>query len=359
MRLITIAIAIYLLYSCSQTEKELPVCSLIKGNKENSLLSSNLVDSIYFFPIETNDSIILGDQYQIKIDNDLIAINDYLSTKQLCTFTYEGNFMNKIGHHGNGPGELTHFHDFILREKNIEISDFNVRKSIKYDSKGEIIDVETLPHHPMYFEADSTEHYWFYNGWNNPHSNFTLIKTDASYSTIGSYFPIQSNAIPFDINPFSKVGDQLFYHEPFSDKLYRVVGGELKAVVQIKSEKKLPDAFHHGDSFSTFEKMDRDGFYLVNKCFENNYFIYINYKYQKREFVQNSHILFNKHSGITYYFHINDDHPEFNLNFAHSITEKNELIFIVNSYIFNNLNISNRNIHFLDNPVILYLKLHT
>jgi thioredoxin-related protein len=81
--------------------------------KSDIMLSSDIVNSVTFIPLETNDNFIIGSIDKIlKID----GLYYFLDRKTKTIFIYDetGKSIKKIAHIGYGPGEYVSINDFIV-----------------------------------------------------------------------------------------------------------------------------------------------------------------------------------------------------------------------------------------------------
>lgn len=99
----------------------------------------DLVDTIRYIVLETNNDNIIGTISKMKIRNDTIYISDNKNTGSLFLFNMEGKFLFKIEKLGKGVGEYTSLSDFFLTKESIEIFDNKQGKILKYDYKGDYI----------------------------------------------------------------------------------------------------------------------------------------------------------------------------------------------------------------------------
>lgn len=84
-----------------------------------SLNLSEIVDSIKYIPLETNDSVLIGNNAYVAYgDTDEIFIR---SNKLIYRFDTNGNFKNHIGRIGNGPGEFNLIHNISVNHNRKEL----------------------------------------------------------------------------------------------------------------------------------------------------------------------------------------------------------------------------------------------
>lgn len=72
---------------------------------------SEIVDSITYIPLETNDDCLMGDVYEAVLKGGYVFVQD---SKHIYTFDGQGNFIAQIGRVGNGPGEYVNIDAFYV-----------------------------------------------------------------------------------------------------------------------------------------------------------------------------------------------------------------------------------------------------
>jgi hypothetical protein len=82
-----------------------------------SLNTSQVIDTIKFIPLETNDNNMIGSVSKIIKYDDKYIIMDNKMAKKLYVFDKEGKFLYSIGRSGKGPGEYSRLMDFTVDEK--------------------------------------------------------------------------------------------------------------------------------------------------------------------------------------------------------------------------------------------------
>ena len=103
--------------------------------QKKNLLLSDLSDSLQCIPLETNDSSLLGKRcFVLYADEQNIFVkSDYT----VYRFNSDGRFLNKIGQHGNAPGE------------------YNVAYSISVDQESQYL---------LYYVGQKKVQFWGYDG---------------------------------------------------------------------------------------------------------------------------------------------------------------------------------------------------
>jgi hypothetical protein len=106
---------------------------------DNEIRLSEVIDSVWYLPLETNDSSIISYVDQVNEYKGNYIILDILSNKVLA-FDKKGKFIRQIGHKGKGPGEYLHPTSFVVDTARDEIivHDDHTSKIIHYDGQGNL-----------------------------------------------------------------------------------------------------------------------------------------------------------------------------------------------------------------------------
>lgn len=118
--------------------------SLVDEYKELKL--SELSDSVWYVPLETNEDLLLGDigaQGSCKFIQNSFYIYD---GQQGCVYVFssDGRFQNKIGQIGQGANEIVQFLDYTTDGKFVYIADFG-NKLHRYKKDGTYLGNVKLP----------------------------------------------------------------------------------------------------------------------------------------------------------------------------------------------------------------------
>lgn len=350
-------IFVFLIISCRQVPDD-NMINLLRPSSEQSIINSDISEKYRIVSLSSFDSMMIGSELNCKVLDSLLVINDIAGSRKVVVFNIDnGKLLNIYSLKGSGPNELQYIHDFVLEKEHNEFFDFSQGKQINIGAS--TFEANNLfgNRNPMFIEKDNANNYWYYYSWGIGNESPILSCYNMHGENLGDYFKIKSNAIPFEINPFSKVSDVLYFSFPFDKNLYKIKNGKLLETFKLSYEQDVPANFHTGNFFDVFDKMNRRGFYMINKYFENKNYVYLNYRFQKSEFALNVHFLKNKHSGLVHYFSSNSNSPEFELGSAIAITDSNELIFVLHPYVLKKLNLNDLPVSIIDNPYVLFLKI--
>ena len=113
-------IVIASILSCKDKEPQpkLPIFEVMANMQKAKL--SNLVDSIQYLPLETNDSSLIGNISRIVATPHQIFVGDRLANS-VFVFNKQGKFLHKICRQGRGPEEYIRLYDFDVNEQDSSI----------------------------------------------------------------------------------------------------------------------------------------------------------------------------------------------------------------------------------------------
>ncbi len=108
----------------------------LKGNKNEEIMLSKLVDSLEYVPLNTPHDLPVDILISVKISSDNIFVLD--RQQNLFRFDRKGNFLNLIGGRGEGDKEYISVVNFEVDEQAGRVHLFDIyRKKIKtYDLAG-------------------------------------------------------------------------------------------------------------------------------------------------------------------------------------------------------------------------------
>src|SRR5690606_32553013 len=111
------------------------------SNMLSSIRTSEIIDSIWWVPLETTENSTFGVVQQVEFYDGKIFILDNIMASGLFVFDSLGKHLYTIDTHGKGPGEFYQPTSFTInREKNeIVISDDWQGKLLSYDLTGNFL----------------------------------------------------------------------------------------------------------------------------------------------------------------------------------------------------------------------------
>ncbi|NGP87385.1 6-bladed beta-propeller [Fodinibius halophilus] len=164
-------------------------------------ITSEHLKNIKFIPLEATQSSLVGNILKLEKDSTtgywyiLSVENPY----KIFVFDNDGNFVNDIQHHGNGPGEYTGVSDFYLSDGEwIEIFDNKKHHLVRYDLTADTLLAEKkLPFHAYKYTYLDNGNYVFYK--NVQAKNFEDEKYFHKILVLDSTMSIRQKAFPFKL----------------------------------------------------------------------------------------------------------------------------------------------------------------
>lgn len=151
-------------------------------NKISNLNTDDYIDVIDYIPLETNESILVGNIDKLLIYEDRIYILDIYKAKSVFIFDIKGLFIKKISLYGNNSTEYKFLRDMELDIPNrqIVLYDRNGGKLLLFDLNGNFIRTQRLGFRFSNFKILSNGNYLFYtdnnpNDFNSEISGYSLL----------------------------------------------------------------------------------------------------------------------------------------------------------------------------------------
>jgi hypothetical protein len=108
--------------------------------KPTDFTLSQVIDSISFVALETNQNALIGSITKLLVTDSNIYILDNKMTESILVFNLDGQFLLNIGHQGKGPGEFIDVEDMCVDNKNqVVVTDYSGKKVLFFDNKGSFI----------------------------------------------------------------------------------------------------------------------------------------------------------------------------------------------------------------------------
>jgi hypothetical protein len=209
--------------------KSLPIdCEML----DEKYFLNNLVDSIWYAPLETTEECIIGEISKIIPILQNYVIFDRTKAKAVYIFNKEGRFLKKIGKPGKGPGEYLEITDVVVNENNhVVLYDRKKGLLMTYDAEGLLLK-ETRVNASFRDFADLNGSYLFhiYNDYNLhiPEINSSkLLACDSECNLLSTALPYDRQADgKFGYFPQSgnlkKFGASILFCSPLTDTIYSI-----------------------------------------------------------------------------------------------------------------------------------------
>ena len=128
-----------IILSCNQPHKK-SLSTIVVNEEPQTNRISDLCDSVFFTPLETDKNFLLGDLTKIIMSDSVIWVFDEFNTQTIAKFNRQGNFLTAKLPTGTGPGEYLHPSDFAIDHNgDLLVYSTNAYAMIRYDSNGHFI----------------------------------------------------------------------------------------------------------------------------------------------------------------------------------------------------------------------------
>jgi hypothetical protein len=131
----------FLLTDCNTTQADLSKIEINpNARREGQLKLNDLVASVEYVPLETNDRCVIGQIYTYDVTPNYILVFCGKSTA-VYFFDKNGRFIAQVGRKGQGPGEYNYI-DHIFTDEELQrifIRTYNPNRLNMYDFNGEYI----------------------------------------------------------------------------------------------------------------------------------------------------------------------------------------------------------------------------
>lgn len=207
----------------------------------------DVISSLRIIPLEETESSLLTGPVQkvIQVDSMFLVQDSY---RALYCFDNTGKFLNSISRHGRSKNEFITLSSFCLDDDgNVIIFDSFTDKVLKYSIDGRFIDVVKMKkgslkntHDCFFLDEDRLFQTCFLMGEQNEIYSYLHFADGirnniytCPMSTSGAMEMVGKHAVSQNSN-----GCHLII--PFDNNVYKLEGNELKSIISISTEGKLP-----------------------------------------------------------------------------------------------------------------------
>ncbi len=230
---IFICFSFFIISSCSSKSEKQEVTTTEKTKfikLKNSTIKedfSDYISNIEILKLQTDINIVKISKVVFFNDNYYILDK---KTSKLLVFNKKGQFLQKIGSRGQGPGEYTKLSEFEIDKKNNLLLLFSRSDSklLKFDLQGNFISSFRLKNYPDCFVLSSSGNYIFYTTFNNNPERHSIVYTDTEGTPIKYAFPFPEGGMNVGVG-FSgglhKQGFSNYFTEMTSSLVYKLEKG--------------------------------------------------------------------------------------------------------------------------------------
>lgn len=210
----------------------------VEATHDSSISVSDLVDSVHYVILETNEESLIGTLEKIVLYKEDVFIMDDKSS--LLRFNNKGKFIGKIGSVGEGPGEFHKMTDFSIYDDRAWV--FDRWRILVYTLDGKLLEVLDMRFTQASalakdnIEVTSAGIYVFnayIPGWSKIHNRFVYLLNHKGNKILKG-FEISHNP-DFEYNdmmssglPFGRKGEDILFHKFFNDTVYHLNANGIK-----------------------------------------------------------------------------------------------------------------------------------
>ncbi|MDR1896348.1 MAG: 6-bladed beta-propeller [Prevotellaceae bacterium] len=265
---------ILLCFGCSSQRESAGQGTELTFRKEKAIRVSEtgLFQRKTVIPLETADSSLIGANPSLQKEGEHFFV--YSNNGHVLHFNTKGDFLNKIGNIGIGPGEYPSITDVFVcaANKSVEILSNRMIQCYSYDGRfKESLKIDI----PAFSFARSENRYWFYTGNNKAYSPYRLFQTDDKFSVVREYLNNDSRMLPM-MEPVFRNGAYLTFWESLYSDVYRITNDdlELSCSIQFPGLEIPPDA-HKMQPMEVIDYLKRFHFATIRCYMENQKYVYL------------------------------------------------------------------------------------
>ena len=273
--------AIFILFfiqnSCTNNIKELKNINLSNVNNLSEISISHVVSHLEYVKLETNDSCLIGNNFQLYADDQYIFS---FSSGQIYLFDRkDGHFVRAISKQGEGPGEYSRItRQLPVNESERNISAYTGEGLITYSYEGEMISQVNRPENAACFDLvrvapDLYAGYQF----NMPDKLILFDKNGREVKRVANPVVSETNAFLVPNCGFFEYDNQVNLFESLGDTIYSISpAGDLSA------RYRLDWGSHRIMIENTADQAAAKEFCYPQMIGETDDFLFISYVYQTK-----------------------------------------------------------------------------
>jgi hypothetical protein len=308
--------------------------SMIQPVTEN-FVESELIGEISHVALQYEEIGTISPDMELKVDGNNYFILDSRKTQSVYRYNENGELLNTI----ITQKEVTDASTFPVlnnppkfninpAQEHVEIFSFENYSLSRFTYSGKKIDQIQFPFNPSDFTRDNKGNYWIYTGWNSKETSYKLILADQNGRIIDKRMRLVSRCTPIVSYSFSNWRNNIFMWELLGNITYRISDSKVEPTFFINyGIRNISHTFHSMEGRESFPLLNRDGYYSIKKYLENDHIAYFFLNLTSESKKEMFHVIYNKKTKKAYRFFENAAIAAFEK--AQTLTEKNELIFLV------------------------------
>ncbi len=273
------------------------LCQVITMNPDNINRKepgkiSAFADGVEYIPLQTADSILIGEITRLIVWNDLYYIWDKLSETIFC-FAQDGSFQYRVNRQGEGPSEYLNISDFTLNRENGNLMIYSDRAQTLYEytTGGELVKKSEIPFLMSSFAAKGDWKYCYLGRLPNRQLYEDIFPESYRYVTLNDgnvcnqHFKYEYNKdflnVPLSSNNFTYYKDKILLTEFLCPAVYEIDSlGNLipRYRIEFTTNTYVP-SFNESIDLRRMKEAEKEGEYtsLFGAFYENENYLFFNY----------------------------------------------------------------------------------
>lgn len=260
--------------SCSK-ERESAVVSFDLADNSKELLYSEIVKSIDYLVLNTNDSCLLSGVEKLYIDNDTLIVKD---TRKggVVVFGVDGKFIKQINYIGEGPTEYRDANSIAVDtvSNHIYIYDMMNFKINKYTYKGVLVESNKTDDFMRDFEViDNTHLLMMQPNDNKAYKKNGVWLTSFNNSFVKQLIEHEANNHNFEFMSTyaNNTSEGLYYYDRNNDGIFLISPDSALLVYAIDLKQRIPNDVRelHAPSLADLDQKAM----MFDFCVSSKYFI--------------------------------------------------------------------------------------
>ncbi len=259
-------------YACNQNIKDVELIVFDYSSKM-SLFQYDRINSISLIPLQTDEHYLIGDMPELRLaDDNLFIMHSVGDTPlRIDRFNMRGEYLNRIGREGRGPGELVSSLIScwsLYGSEMIGVHSYGSNRILLFDFAGEYVsEIHFQPDAFMVCGHDS-------NIWAlmPPETNAPrLICLSENGEEIKSMLNSEKTYFPgaYLWRPFYQTNDKLYIGMPYENTIYVAEQDSVRPAFFIDAGKyAIPHEFYT-DPFKVWESIQQNGHAAVLRFMES------------------------------------------------------------------------------------------
>mgnify|MGYP003494601776 FL=1 len=226
IRNVAIFVSVIIFYGCSQNRTNLLPLNIITSDsiyfsESTDILSQDIIDSIYWIPLDSSHINIFDHISKMCVVNDYILIASR-NQSIIQVYSKKGNFLYQISNKGNGPKDYLEIATFTATNTSIYALDNYTHKISQYNiNTGEFIKKTDIPFTAWDMEAFDDNDFIFSCLNNNPEAsintnpiNYSVWRTNNNWEFTHFYLPFEQGYTEFYGKPryFTRSNNSIIFH---------------------------------------------------------------------------------------------------------------------------------------------------